>query len=271
MGGRSKGCGIVEFEAPEEAAAAIQQLNHSELHGRQIFIREDREDFELKGDAARTSGRPHVKRARVAPHGPSGAVAIGRRVWVGNLNYTTTWQMLKDHFKAAGHVMHADIIEDGEGRSKGCGIVEFEAPSDALRAISLLSNSTLDDRQIMVREDREDPGVGAARGGSRSAPPALGGANWAGGNPSGPVPEGTQLVIHGIPFRMAWQELKDLARSCCSGPVVRADIMTNPDGSSKGYGVVAFVSTQDAAAAIQQLNGRVVEGRVLTAKYDRFA
>lgn len=38
-----QGCGIVEFESPEEAAAAIQTLNHTELDGRQIFVREDRE------------------------------------------------------------------------------------------------------------------------------------------------------------------------------------------------------------------------------------
>ena len=43
-----QGCGIVEFEAPEEAAVAIQTLNHTQLDGRQIFVREDREDSDLK-------------------------------------------------------------------------------------------------------------------------------------------------------------------------------------------------------------------------------
>ena len=38
-GSRSKGCGIVEFETPDEAAAAIVQLNDTELDGRKIFIR----------------------------------------------------------------------------------------------------------------------------------------------------------------------------------------------------------------------------------------
>ena len=36
---RSKGCGIVEFETPDEAAAAIQQLHDSELGGRKVFVR----------------------------------------------------------------------------------------------------------------------------------------------------------------------------------------------------------------------------------------
>ncbi|CAN0252818.1 unnamed protein product, partial [Laminaria digitata] len=43
QGGRSRGCGIVEFANPEQAAQAIEQLNNSELKGRMIFVREDRE------------------------------------------------------------------------------------------------------------------------------------------------------------------------------------------------------------------------------------
>ncbi|KAL4541460.1 hypothetical protein Ndes2526B_g05987 [Nannochloris sp. 'desiccata'] len=268
-GSRSKGCGIVEFETPEEAAAAIQRLNHAELDGRQVFVREDREDFELRGEAPMAlrggEARPQRTRQRTErstpPLGSGGVVSIGRRVWVGNLSFETSWQELKDHFKVAGHVLHADVMQDAEGRSKGCGIVEFEHPAEALRAISLLSNSTLNERQIMVREDREDPG---AKGVS---PIAAAGA--AGGLRGGPAPDGTQLVVHGLPYRMAWQDLKDLCRA--AGTVVRADVMTNPDGTSKGYGVVAFATQQDAAQGIALLNGRIVEGRVITCKYDRFA
>lgn len=263
-GSRSKGCGIVEFELPEEAAAAIQQLNHAELDGRQVFIREDREDFELRGESVlpASSSEGKVKSSkrlrgdRPAVSSGGGGVTIGRRVWVGNLSFDTSWQQLKDHFKAAGHVIHADVMQDTEGRSKGCGIVEYEHPADALRAISLLSNSTLNERQIMVREDREDPGMRQSQGRG----PA--------GAVIGPAPEGTQIVVHGIPYRMAWQDLKDLCRA--AGPVVRADVMSNPDGSSKGYGIVAFATQHDAAQAIAMLNGRVVEGRVITCKYDRF-
>ena len=44
-------------------------------------------------------------------HGPSGGpVSIGRRVYVNSLAYETTWQELKDHFKQAGAVVHADVL-----------------------------------------------------------------------------------------------------------------------------------------------------------------
>lgn len=45
---------------------------------------------------------------------------------------------------------------DEKGQSRGCGTVEFETAAEALRAISMLSNSTLGGRQIVVREDRAD-------------------------------------------------------------------------------------------------------------------
>ena len=41
--GRSKGCGLVTFANPHDAARAIETLHDSVLHSRAIFVREDRE------------------------------------------------------------------------------------------------------------------------------------------------------------------------------------------------------------------------------------
>ena len=42
--GRSRGYGFVEFASSREAEEAILRLNNSYLLGRQIFVREDREE-----------------------------------------------------------------------------------------------------------------------------------------------------------------------------------------------------------------------------------
>lgn len=42
-GGRSKGCAVVEYETAQEAHAAIRDLHDTDLMGRLIFVREDRE------------------------------------------------------------------------------------------------------------------------------------------------------------------------------------------------------------------------------------
>ena len=99
------------------------------------------------------------KAARPAPYGakPAGrAVGGAKTVYVGNLSWDVAWQDLKDHFKQAGDVAHADIMmENGTGRSKGCGIVQFSNARDATNAIRMLHDTELNGRLMFVREDRE--------------------------------------------------------------------------------------------------------------------
>jgi RNA recognition motif-containing protein len=60
--GRSKGWGIVEFETPDEAIAAVNTLNGTDLGGRRIAVREDREDRDVKqfveGEGGENGSRP---------------------------------------------------------------------------------------------------------------------------------------------------------------------------------------------------------------------
>jgi RNA recognition motif-containing protein len=87
------------------------------------------------------------------------------RVYVGNLSWSTSWQDLKDHMRDAGEVQYAKVLQDRDGRSKGCGIVEFTTPEGAQDAISKLTDTELKGRKIFVREDREDGGAGGGGGG----------------------------------------------------------------------------------------------------------
>lgn len=44
--------------------------------------------------------------------------ATGNRIYVGNLAWTVEWQELKDHMRTVGKVVHADVLQDSDGRSK---------------------------------------------------------------------------------------------------------------------------------------------------------
>ncbi|EUR72041.1 hypothetical protein PFBG_02820 [Plasmodium falciparum 7G8] len=68
----------------------------------------------------------------------------GCRVYVGNLPWKVTWPILKNHMKKAGDVVRVDIFEDTQGRSKGCGIVEYATYEEAQEAISSLNDSKLE-------------------------------------------------------------------------------------------------------------------------------
>ena len=53
--------------------------------------------------------------------------------------------------------------------------------------------------------------------------------------------------------------------------VVRADVVSGPDGTSKGFGTVLFGSTREAAKAIQIFNESDYNGRLLQVRPDAHA
>lgn len=89
----------------------------------------------------------------------SSVMRIGKRCYVGNLAWKTSWQDLKDKFRDVGNVVYANVMRDDGGRSKGWGIVEFETPEEAVTAVNTFNGTDLAGRKIMVREDREDRDV----------------------------------------------------------------------------------------------------------------
>lgn len=259
--GRSKGCGIVEFTTAEGAKEAIEKLTDTELKGRMIFVREDREQggggFHHGGGGGgggwhHAGGRGH--------HGGGGL-----SVYVGNLAYETSWQDLKDHMRAAGNVDKADVLKGDDGRSKGCGIVIYQKPAEAARAIRELQNTQLHGRPIFVREDREQGGHhggGHHRGGYQNRH----NNSYMQGTPA---EEGCQLFVGNLSWETGWRELKDHFRQC--GEVDRAEVAEGSDGRKRGFGLVRFHSAKDAQAAIGKLNGVEFMGRTLDVRLDNKA
>jgi RNA recognition motif-containing protein len=223
--GRSKGCGIVEFHTAEDAQKAVEQLNDTELRGRQIFVREDREDQRQHQAAA-----PESK---------------GRRVYVGNLSWDVAWQDLKDHMREAGEVVHAEVIREHTGRSKGCGIVEYATEEEARNAITTMTDTELQGRMIFVREDRET-GAGASTAMNRN-------------NPS--------VYVWNLAPETTWQELKDHMRK--AGNVDSATILPNTQGDSTSCGVVVYQRPQEAIRAIRELQHSELNGQTISIREDR--
>lgn len=176
------------------------------------------------------------------------------RVYVHNLDWSVTWQQLKDHMRQAGDVAHVDLLTTGNGRSRGCAIVEFASPADAQAAISTLNDSELAGRQMLVREDREAVHKGPP-------PSAAAGAATGGGSAA---PDVQAIYVGNLPWECTWQDLKDLVKAHTSGHIVRADVAAHADsGRSAGWGRVEFNSAGAAAAAERALQGVQVAGRAV--------
>ena len=127
----------------EEAEKATIELNNSYLDGRQIFVREDRGTARKKPHPDYSSNL-HLQSPQIESN----------RVFCGNLAWTVDWRDLKDHMRQAGEVIRADVMLMPDGRSKGCGIVEFRTLEGARNAVTSLQDTDLKGRLIFLRYDR---------------------------------------------------------------------------------------------------------------------
>ena len=112
---------------------------------------------------------------------------MGKRIFVGNLPFSATDQVLMDTFAQYGAVESAKVITDrATGRSKGFGFVEMATDAEAVTAIEKLNGAEYEGRTITVNEAREmqprEGGGGRPGGGYR---PREGGGGGRGGRGGG--------------------------------------------------------------------------------------
>ena len=78
---------------------------------------------------------------------------MGKKLYVGNLPFSATDQILQDTFSQCGTVTSASIITDREsGRSKGFGFVEMSSDAEAADAISKFNGADYNGRPMTVNE-----------------------------------------------------------------------------------------------------------------------
>jgi RNA recognition motif-containing protein len=108
---------------------------------------------------------------------------MGKRLYVGNLSYSTTETDLREAFAATGHeVAETKIVLDRDtGRPRGFAFVEMATDAGAQNAIQTLNGKELQGRAMAVSEARERGGGGGGgfggggRGGSRGERGGFGG------------------------------------------------------------------------------------------------
>jgi len=92
-----------------------------------------------------------------------------KNIFVGNLNFNTSEDELRQLFEAYGQVDRVSIMTDREtGRSRGFGFVEMSSSEDGEKAIAALNGSQVGGRTLNVNEARPKPersGGGGGRGG----------------------------------------------------------------------------------------------------------
>jgi RNA recognition motif-containing protein len=105
---------------------------------------------------------------------------MGKKLFVGNLNFKTNDDDLRELFGQAGTVDSATVMMDrATGRSRGFGFVEMSTDEEAEKAVQQFNGHEFQGRALNVNEARErTPGGGGGRGYG-------GGGGYAGGGGRG--------------------------------------------------------------------------------------
>jgi cold-inducible RNA-binding protein len=114
---------------------------------------------------------------------------MGKKLFVGNLNFKTNDDDLRELFSQAGTLESAMVMMDrATGRSRGFGFVEMSTEDEAQKAIEQFNGHEFQGRNLNVNEARERT-PGGPRGGGYGgysgfkAGPSFGGDDLGGGSP----------------------------------------------------------------------------------------
>jgi RNA recognition motif-containing protein len=91
---------------------------------------------------------------------------VGKRLYVGNIPFSTTEEDLREMFERHGAVSSVSVITDREtGRSRGFAFVEFETAESAQAAREALDGKEIEGRALRVNEAYERGSRGGGGGG----------------------------------------------------------------------------------------------------------
>ncbi|XP_010095385.2 30S ribosomal protein 2, chloroplastic [Morus notabilis] len=137
--GRSRRFAFVTMKTVEDANAAIEKLNGTEIGGREIKVNVTEKplsgvDLSLQAEESQFVDSPH-------------------KVYVGNLAKNVTTETLKNFFSEKGNVLGAKVSRvPGTSKSTGFGFVSFSSEENVEAAISSFNNSLLEGQRIRVNK-----------------------------------------------------------------------------------------------------------------------
>ncbi|KAL9253063.1 33 kDa ribonucleoprotein, chloroplastic-like protein [Drosera capensis] len=127
--GKSRGFAFVTMGSVEDCNKVIKNLDKTEVGGRNLRV-----NF---------ADKPRPKE----PLFPE----TNYRLFIGNLSWSVTSNMLREAFKGVGEVVEARVIYNGEtGRSRGYGFVSFATNEAMDAALESLNGLELEGRAIRI-------------------------------------------------------------------------------------------------------------------------
>ncbi|XP_046383463.1 polyadenylate-binding protein 4-like [Ischnura elegans] len=162
-------------------------------------------------------------------------------VFIKNLDKSIDNKAMYDTFSAFGNILSCKVATDETGGSKGYGFVHFETEEAANKSIDKVNGMLLNGKKVYVgkfipRKEREkELGEKAKRF--------------------------TNVYIKNFADDLDDERLREMFEKY--GRITSHKVMTADDGKSKGFGFVAFEEPEAAEKAVDEMNGKDLNGKLL--------
>jgi len=239
--GRSRGYAIVSFETEAEAQAALEVMNGATIDERELKCRFD------EGAGLKYKKSPDVY---TEPKSSTAAPPTPNTLYIGNLPWEVTDDDLFKFFVDSNtNPVSAGVVYTRSGRSQGYALVSFNSEEEAANAIEQVNEVEFQGRNIVARMDR-GTGVKTERR---------------------PKVEREQVVNELALFvgNLSWSTTEEaIAQEFAQFNPAEVSLKFGRDGRSRGYAIVSFASSDEAQAALEAMNGFVMDEREIKCRFD---
>ncbi|KAL3732887.1 hypothetical protein ACJRO7_022409 [Eucalyptus globulus] len=156
-------------------------------------------------------------------------------IFIKNLDKTIDHKALHETFSTFGNILSCKVANDAQGQSKGYGFVQFDNEESAQKAIDKLNGMLINDKQVYVghflRKQERDTALNKTKF--------------------------NNVYVKNLSESTTDEDLKRTFGEY--GPITSAVVMKDGEGKSKCFGFVNFENADDAAKAVDSLNGKKID------------
>ncbi|KAK4424215.1 Polyadenylate-binding protein 2 [Sesamum alatum] len=158
-------------------------------------------------------------------------------IFIKNLDKEIDHKALHDTFSSFGSILSCKVATDSSGQSLGYGFVQYASEESAQNAIEKLNGMLLNGKQVYVgpflRKQERQMSIDKTKF--------------------------TNVFVKNLSESTTEEDLQKAFSEF--GPINSIVVMRNEDGTSKCFGFVNFENTDDAARAVESLNGKKFDNK----------
>ncbi|XP_017770776.1 PREDICTED: probable RNA-binding protein 19 [Nicrophorus vespilloides] len=243
---------IVEFVEPSEAKKAFTRLAYTKFKNLPLYL-EWAPDNSLSGQNNRNVKEPTHNETK--PEEPVEVVEEEEdddeepepdtTLFVKNLNFETTDNVLRKHFASCGKISYANVVtkkdlnDPTKKLSMGYGFVRFYHKESINKALKNLQQSVLDGKSLELKRSERTLSneVVAERKTTKKIKQT-----------------GSKICVRNVPFQANQQDLLELFKTFGEIKSLRLPKKMGPTNQHRGFGFVDFATNADAKKAFEALS-----------------